>query len=66
MQPDESLIVQAQMKSTGASVHYLANVISAYKLCCQLDEPRFKKKTEKLEQKLRKFIYTGELNLNES
>ncbi len=38
MQPDAALIRNAQMKSTGATIHRLANVLQSYQMACYVED----------------------------
>lgn len=66
MQVDETLIIQAQQKATGASIHRLTGKIALYQDFCRHarnypEEKQWADGAQKFEQQLRKFIATGEL-----
>ncbi len=62
---DETLIAQAEFKASGANVHDLHNVLSAYRVAGGLLDAdkncpqRLKDTFQRLETKLRAFVYTG-------
>jgi hypothetical protein len=66
MQPNETLIIQAQMKGSGASIHRLTGKIALYQDFCRHarnhpDEKQWLEGAENYERQLRKFVATGEL-----
>lgn len=64
MEANQCLIAQAYFRA-GANIHHLNNVVNAYIMAIRVynksGRPEYLAKIEDIERKLRKFIYTGEL-----
>ncbi len=64
MNPDETLIIQAELHASGADIYRLKNIISVYKLSCYSynlgGSVKAKHAAEKAETDLRKLIYESQ------
>ena len=66
MKIDNDLVVQVQLKATGANIHKVAGKLSVYKFyaglgdnCSVESRDRFNGMAQLIEQDLRKFVATG-------